>query len=187
MIRKPSPFTRNIGWRALCCLVLLTATAFAASLPSVGDAAPDFELLSQSGSKVSLKSYKGQWVILLFAGDHTGKNVGLLIHNLERDAAKFSSANAAIIGIARTTYESNQAWAEQAGISFPILSDPDGITAKLYGASDSSDGFVYEVVIAPDGKVQLPRITTSDFDGESDHLLACLQYFRQHLKPAQPR
>jgi thioredoxin-dependent peroxiredoxin len=34
--------------------------------PPVGSAAPEFTLLSQDGSKVSLKDYRGKWVVLYF-------------------------------------------------------------------------------------------------------------------------
>ena len=39
---------------------------FAASVPSVGSLAPEFTLTSQEGTPVSLKDYRGKWVVLYF-------------------------------------------------------------------------------------------------------------------------
>lgn len=66
-----------------------------------------------------------------------------------------------------------------------MLADPDQAIAKAYGvptevASGSGDRGIYEVIVAPGGKVQLPRIAVNDIDGESTSLLACLQYFKEH-------
>jgi len=168
--------------RVVCFLILMAVSAFASSLLEPGDVAPIFQLQSQTGSKVSLKDYKGEWIILFFFGDHSSNELGLAARNLQRDLAKYNAFNATVIGIGSTTPESNRAWAEKEGLTFPLLSDPDQAIAKAYGvpaevASSSGDQGIYEVIVAPGGKVQLPRIVTSDVESESAHLLACLQYF----------
>ncbi len=38
----------------------------AKAVPAVGSAAPDFSLTSEDGSLVSLKNYRGRWVVLYF-------------------------------------------------------------------------------------------------------------------------
>jgi peroxiredoxin Q/BCP len=50
------------------CLTLLALTSliFAGSAPSVGSQAPEFTLNSQEGTPVSLKDYRGKWVVLYF-------------------------------------------------------------------------------------------------------------------------
>lgn len=169
--------------RVLCCSVLLAASAFASDSPASGDSAPDFNLSSQSGSQVSLKSYKGTWVILFFFGDHSSEDVLLEARNLQGDLAQFRSFNAEIVGIGRTSPESNRIWADKNGLTFTLLSDPAQTTAKAYavpenGSKSAGEGGIYEMIVAPDGKVKLPRIVTNDVDGESAHLLACLQHFK---------
>ncbi len=109
----------------------------------------------------------------------------LAVRNLQRDLAKYSAFNAAVIGIGSTSVESNQAWAEKDEITFPLLSDTDQAIAKAYGVpaavtGTSGDREIYEVIVAPDGKVRLPVIVTSDIEDQSAHLLACLQYFKEH-------
>ena len=94
-----------------------------------------------------------------------------------------------IVGIGGTSPESNRNWADKNGLTFTLLSDPDQKVAKAYaGQTDGSNSFgdtgIYEMVVAPDGRVKLPRIATNDFDGESGHLLACLQYFKDQAARA---
>jgi thioredoxin-dependent peroxiredoxin len=174
--------------RVVCCLLLVTVSALASGLPEPGDAAPDFQLQSQTGSKVSLKDYSGKWVILFFFRDHSSDEMGLVARNFQRDLAKFNAFDATIIGIGCTTPESNRIWAERDGLTFTLLADPDQAIAKAYGvpteiASSSVNRGIYEVIVAPSGKVQLPRIAVNDIDGESTALLACLQYFKEHHGP----
>jgi peroxiredoxin Q/BCP len=149
-------------------------------------------LASQSGSQVSLKGYKGSWVILFF-GDHSREDVRLLARSLQRDLAKYSSFNAVIVGIGVTSPESNHNWADMDGLTLPLLSDPDQAIAKAYGvpangSNSTGDGGLYEVIVAPSGKVKLsPRIVTNDVDGESDHLIGCLQYFKDQASSTAGR
>src|ERR1700742_1712119 len=121
-----SPFMR----RVVCCALLLASSAFASDSLAPGDPAPDFNLTSQSRSQVSLKSYKGSWVILFFFGDHSGEDVRLEAQNFQRDLAKYDSFHAVILGIGRTSPESNRNWADKNGLTFPLLSDPDQKTTN---------------------------------------------------------
>ncbi len=56
----------------LLCIVVIAIVLFVPRLlshsktPGVGSAAPDFTLPSQDGSLVSLKDYRGKWVVLYF-------------------------------------------------------------------------------------------------------------------------
>ena len=47
-------------------IVLVPRLLSRTTAPAVGSAAPDFTLPSQDGSPVSLKSYRGKWVVLYF-------------------------------------------------------------------------------------------------------------------------
>ncbi len=47
-------------------LALPFAAAMAAEVPAVGQQAPEFSLPSQEGSAVSMKDYRGKWVVLYF-------------------------------------------------------------------------------------------------------------------------
>ena len=50
----------------LALFVASTTSVFAADMPKAGDKAPEFALTSNEGNQVSLKDYKGKWVVLYF-------------------------------------------------------------------------------------------------------------------------
>ena len=50
----------------LAVIVLATRVLSRAVAPALGSAAPDFTLPSQDGSPVSLKDFRGKWVVLYF-------------------------------------------------------------------------------------------------------------------------
>jgi peroxiredoxin Q/BCP len=50
----------------LVLIVLVPRLLSHSAAPSVGSSAPDFTLPSQEGSPVSLKDYRGKWVVLYF-------------------------------------------------------------------------------------------------------------------------
>jgi thioredoxin-dependent peroxiredoxin len=63
---------------AVLVIIVLVVVLFVPRLrsrskaPPVGSVAPEFTLLSQDGSEVSLKDYRGNWVVLYFyARDQT--------------------------------------------------------------------------------------------------------------------
>jgi thioredoxin-dependent peroxiredoxin len=129
-------------------------------LPNYFHAAPDFQLQSQTGSKVSLKDYKEERVILFFLGDHSSDEIGLAAAILQRDLAKFNAFSASAIGISRTTSESNSVWAEKNGFTFTLLADPDQAIAKAYGVPvevASSSGNPEST------KSSWPRVANSDY------------------------
>src|ERR1017187_4022898 len=47
-------------------LLVLPFAAIAAEVPQIGQPAPEFSLPSQEGGPVSLKDFRGQWVVLYF-------------------------------------------------------------------------------------------------------------------------
>jgi thioredoxin-dependent peroxiredoxin len=50
----------------LTALVQIPLSLFTGASPLVGSSAPDFTLRSQDGSRVSLRDFRGKWVVLYF-------------------------------------------------------------------------------------------------------------------------
>jgi peroxiredoxin Q/BCP len=50
----------------LVLIVLVPRILSRAATPAEGSAAPDFTLPSQEGASVSLKDYRGNWIVLYF-------------------------------------------------------------------------------------------------------------------------
>jgi len=71
-------------------------------MPKVGDKAPEFSLKSGEGTPVSLKDYKGKWVVLYFYPRNFTGGCTVEAHNFQRDLDKYTAANAVILGVALT-------------------------------------------------------------------------------------
>ena len=102
--------------------------------PEVGKPAPDFSLTTGDGSQVSLKDYKGKWVVLYFyPKDFTG-GCTLEAQNFQRDLAKYQDAGAVIVGVSVDTAQSHKDFCAKEGLAFKLLADPDAKVSTEYGS-----------------------------------------------------
>src|ERR1700756_5063823 len=117
----------------LTTLVLVDA-AETQQQPEVGSPAPDFSLTSGDGSQVSLKDYKGKWVVLYFYPKDFTSGCTLEAHNFQRDLAKFQDAGAVILGVSVDSAQSHKDFCAKEGLNFKLLADPDGKISTQYGS-----------------------------------------------------
>jgi len=54
----------------------------------------------------------------------------------QHDLAKLAATDTQVLGVSMDSPFSNKAWAQQIGVSFPLLSDWGGDTTKQYGLYD---------------------------------------------------
>ena len=97
----------------------------------VGDKAPAFTLLDQSGTKVKLSDFKGRRVMLYFypkadTPGCTAQACGL------RDILGDIGATA-VVGISPDPPAKQQKFDEKYGLGFPLLADEDHSVAEAYG------------------------------------------------------
>ena len=110
---------------------------------TIGQAAPDFELVNQHGEKISLASFKGEKAVVLifypyaFSGTCTGE-----LCALRDDLSAFQNEEVQLLAISCDHMFSQRAFAEQEGYKFPVLSDfwPHGAVSKAYGVFEESRG-----------------------------------------------
>jgi peroxiredoxin Q/BCP len=98
----------------------------------VGDKAPGFSLVDQHGSTVKLSSFKGHKVLVYFypKADTPGCTTQACAL---RDVAG-QVGDTAIVGISKDTPQTQAKFDAKYGLGFPLLSDPDHVTAKAFGA-----------------------------------------------------
>ncbi len=116
----------------LLFMVMQPASVLAA--PSVGQAAPDFTLPSQDSSPVSLKDFRGHWVVLYFYPKDNTHGCTIEAHNFQRDIAQYQAANAVVVGVSVDTAGSHQDFCAKQGLTFKLLADTDKTVSKEYGS-----------------------------------------------------
>ena len=117
---------------AMLCLAGL-ALAFSGP-PEVGKPAPEFTLKSNEGKTVSLKDYKGQWVVLYFYPKDFTSGCTIEAHNFQRDIDKYQAAKAVILGVSIDTAESHKDFCTKEGLSFKLLADTEVKVSDAYGS-----------------------------------------------------
>ena len=163
----------------ICIVVLgITAIAIAASdQPSVGSAAPDFSLSSNEGKQVSLKDYRGKWIVLYFYPKDFTSGCTLEAHNFQRDQAKYEQLGAVILGVSVDTAESHKDFCTKEGLSFRLLSDPGAKVSTQYGSVMEYQGNTYSArntfLIDPKGNVAKVFVGVKPA-GHSEEVLAAL-------------
>jgi peroxiredoxin Q/BCP len=103
--------------------------------PTAGTPAPDFSLTTGDGSQVSLKDFKGKWVVLYFYPKDFTSGCTLEAKNFQRDLAKYEQAGATILGVSVDTAQSHKDFCAKEGLNFKLLADPDMKVSTQYGST----------------------------------------------------
>jgi len=142
---------------AIVLLVPRLLSRPAASMPSVGSAAPGFTLPSQEGSPVSLKDYRGKWVVLYFYPKDQTPGCTIEAHNFEVDQPKYTARQAVVLGVSVDSIESHKKFCTKEGLNFKLLADTDGNVTREYGSLRSlvvvKISSRHTFLIDPDGKI----------------------------------
>ncbi|MGH9584972.1 MAG: peroxiredoxin [Bryobacteraceae bacterium] len=127
---------------AFVAITALTAlpAAYGTGIPAVGNKAPTFILDSQEGTPVSLKDFRGKWVVLYFYPKDMSKGCTVEAHNFEHDLAIFQRKNAVVVGVSVDTVSSHQEFCTKDSLTFKLLADPSHRVTNLYGSLGSYNG-----------------------------------------------
>jgi thioredoxin-dependent peroxiredoxin len=119
----------------MSAVMLVAGAMFAAdAIPAEGTKAPDFTLKSQEGHEVSLKDFKGKWVVLYFYPKDMTPGCTIEAHNFQRDQPEFDKKNAVIVGVSLDTVDSHVQFCTKENLTFKLLSDPDHVVTDKYGS-----------------------------------------------------
>jgi peroxiredoxin Q/BCP len=108
--------------------------AFWSRSPLMGRRAPEFALVDDAGSRVSLGSVSGQWVVLHFYPTEDTPDCVCSTHDYTRDLAALDQLDAAVIKVSSATQEQQRVIRGKYGLQRPLFSDVEGKAARLYGA-----------------------------------------------------
>ncbi|MET0325436.1 MAG: thioredoxin-dependent thiol peroxidase [Ilumatobacteraceae bacterium] len=98
---------------------------------AAGDAAPDFDLPDQHGTQVSLQSLRGRKVLIYFYP--RADTPGCTTQACGLNDILGEVGDTAILGVSPDKPSKQLKFAEKYGLGFPLLSDPDHITAEAFG------------------------------------------------------
>jgi peroxiredoxin Q/BCP len=102
--------------------------------PAAGTSAPDFSLTTNDGSQISLKDYRGKWVVLYFYPKDFTSGCTMEARNFQRDLAKFEQSGAVVLGVSVDTAQSHKDFCTKEGLNFKLLADPDAKVSTEYGS-----------------------------------------------------
>jgi peroxiredoxin Q/BCP len=115
--------------------VLLVPRVFSRSVkPAEGASAPDFTLPSQEGTPVSLKDYRGKWVVLYFYPKDQTPGCSREAHNFQVDQPRYAERGAVVLGVSLDSVESHKKFCTKEGLNFKLLADSDHKVTAAYGS-----------------------------------------------------
>lgn len=125
--------------------------------PEAGTMAPDFSLTTSDGSQVSLKDFKGKWIVLYFYPKDFTSGCTLEAQNFQRDLAKYQNNSAIILGVSVDSAQSHKDFCAKEGLNFKLLADTDGKVSTEYGSIMDYKGAKMAArntfLINPEGKI----------------------------------
>lgn len=129
---------------------------------SAGDRAPDFDLPAADGTRVSSADLAGKKAIIYFYPK--AMTPGCTTQAIDFQAADedLRTAGYAVVGISPDKPEALARFAQQEGLGYPLLSDPDHSTLEAFGAWGDKQNYGKTitgvirstVVLDADGKVE---------------------------------
>ncbi len=132
--RKLQKTVKNTIATAVTTLCFSSA-AFADSIPSIGNLAPEFSLPSNRGKEISLSDYKGKrFVLYTYPGDFTS-GCTIEAQAFERDYSQYKDLGVEILGLSVDSVEKHLDFAKSYNLEFPLVSDKGGVVSTKLGSS----------------------------------------------------
>jgi peroxiredoxin Q/BCP len=161
-----------------------------------GAAAPKFELMSDTGAKVTSSTYAGRWLVLYFYPKDNTPGCTREAHDFTAAAAQLKKLGAEVVGVSRDSTKSHCGFKDKCGINFTLLSDPELAVHRAYGAwgmktmyGKKVEGVIRSTfLISPGGDVARAWAGVK-VDGHVDRVIAALEQGAalEHGKGGSPK
>src|SRR5271156_5575620 len=99
-----------------------------------GDVAPAFTLPNQDGASVSLADFAGKNTIVYFYPAASTPGCTTQACDFRDNINSLKSAGYQVLGISKDNLADLKVFQKEQGLNFPLLSDPDLVVHKEYGA-----------------------------------------------------
>lgn len=167
---------RRISLPAVTFLAALClCTAQAASMPKVGEKAPLVQGKEQNGQTWKLDDQIGKHIVLLYfyPKDETPGCTKEACGFRDR-IGELKKQNVEVIGVSFDTEKSHRHFIARYHLNFPLIADPQGKIADVYGVRMQGrnmdhrvsfliglDGRIAHVTVSPNAEVQLRQMTAA--------------------------
>lgn len=115
-------------------IAAVRAARHAGKAPEAGTPAPDFTLNAQDGKPVSLRDFRGQWVVLYFYPKDFTSGCTKEARSFQHDLALYEQKNAVILGVSGQDVVSHEKFCAAEGLHFKLLADPHCELSARYGS-----------------------------------------------------
>ena len=115
-------------------IAAVRAARQATRAPIPGTPAPDFTLSAQDGKPLSLRDFRGQWVVLYFYPKDFTSGCTKEARNFQHDLALYEQMNAVILGVSGQDQVSHEKFCAAEGLHFRLLADPHCELSARYGS-----------------------------------------------------
>ncbi len=99
----------------------------------VGDTAPDFSLPATGDQEVSLSSFRGRPVVIVFYPGDDSPVCTKQLNSYNDGLNEFEDLDAQVLAISSQDLDSHEAFSNKYGLNFPLLADTDKSVSKMYG------------------------------------------------------
>jgi peroxiredoxin Q/BCP len=99
-----------------------------------GNPAPEFSLSDKDGNTVSLSDFRGKKTIVYFYPAASTPGCTTQACDFRDNMASLQAAGYAVLGVSKDDLPALQKFADNEGLSFPLLSDKDLSVHNAYGA-----------------------------------------------------
>jgi thioredoxin-dependent peroxiredoxin len=149
-------FAIFLGLIVLAGVILFAVSWMTAAELKVGDAAPDFSLTGSDGKTYKLADYRGkQAVVLAWFPKAFTPGCTSECKAFAEGGKKLRQFDVVYFTVSVDDAEKNKKFAESVKADYPILSDPEGKTAREYGVTDAVKKWAsrWTYFIGQDGKI----------------------------------
>jgi peroxiredoxin Q/BCP len=114
-------------------IILLLLTSFTALAQNVGDTAPDFSLPATNGKTLTLKDFRGKWLVLYFYPKAFTPGCTAESCSLRDGDKDIQKTGAQILGVSLDDVTTQKKFKTEYKLPFELLSDSNKTMSKAYG------------------------------------------------------
>jgi len=147
--------------------------------------AADFSLCDQDEQPVSLRDFRGKWVVLYFYPKDDTPGCSTEACEFTDSLGQFQGLNAVVLGVSADSPASHRAFIAKHGLGLTLLSDPGHKIMEIYGAWGPKQSYGKKtvgvirstVIVDPEGRIarHWPKVKAAGHAAEVREALAELQ------------